>query len=339
MHSSCLRPQVLRIAVCLLAVTELASLRPSSLNAQAAQPGIAGTVKVKGHDRYDQRIEITLLAPDRRPMQKVFADSLGNFLFRGLAPGLYIIFIQERGYKAIEDHVEIPPRSLQLQRRYYMLEAQPVESSPVLAETVSARKFIVSPDARREFERGESELQRRQYQKAAEYLDRAIELAAEFSDALHARGLVHLQLNEPEAAALAFERALAVDPTLADAHIGLGAARFRAGRAAEAVEPLSRGLALAPKSYLGRFERCRAYLQLSRLEEAESDCLRARELAEESDFGLHILMGNLFLRQGRQAEALKEFRQYLRKDSRSATAEAVRKMVESLRTSSADPSQ
>src|SRR6266849_381707 len=68
-----------------------------SLRAQIApQQGrsITGSVKLRGRATTEQRIEVQLLSSDRRPVQRVFADTLGNFQFTDLGPGVYIIAIE-----------------------------------------------------------------------------------------------------------------------------------------------------------------------------------------------------------------------------------------------------
>ncbi len=293
--------------------------------------GIAGTVKLKGKATIEQRIEVTLLSSDRRPVDHSFTDSLGSFQFLGIGAGQYIIVIDEPGYQRLEDTVEIPPRSQSVQRRYYLLEPKGSSSTaPADTSPVSAQKFQVPKEAREFFEKGERQLSRRQYHEAAEDFDRALAIAPNFADALSDRALIYMQENNLTKARELYKEAIASNPQMGDALIGLGSVLNREGNSEAALEPLTKGLALKPNSYLGHFESCRAYLNLGRLEPAADECKRAKKLTEGSRPELHILMGNLFLRQGRKSEALSEFEAYLRLDSSSATAAQVRSVVKSL---------
>ncbi len=330
-----------RLFGCVYAAWLFLAVPGSLLSAQiptAQNRGIAGTVKLKGAATTIQRIEVTLLSSDRRPMERVFADTLGAFQFLGLNAGVYIIVIDEPGYQRLEDTVEIPPRSVTLQRRYYVLEPKAPTAAPVDLTTVSAQRFLVAKDARDLLAKGERELSKRRYEAAAEHLDRALAIAPNFADALHARAVIYLQQNNLTRAQQFFEKAVSSNPQLGDAHIGLGSALNRQGHAEGALEPLTKGLALNPHSYLGRFERCRAYFQLGRLELAEADCHQALALAGSPRPELRILLGNLYLRQGRSPEALREFEAYLlRGDSSSATAAQVRSVVKALRDAGVTP--
>ncbi len=319
------------LLVCLLALPLQAQILPQQGRS------IAGTVKVKGRATTEQRIEVQLLSSDRRPVQRVFADTLGSFQFTGLGPGLYIIVIEEPGYQRLEDQVEIFPRSASGTRRYYTLEPEAASSAPPGTSLVSVQRFMVSKEARQFFEKGERELIKRRYQSAGEQLDRALSIAPDFADALNARGVIYLQENNLPKARELFEKAIASNPQMGEAYIGQGSALIRQGHFEAAIEPLTKGLALSPNSYLGHFERCRAYFNLGRLEPANSDCRRAREIADHPRLELLILMGNLYLRTGRQPEALREFEAYLRLDASSPTADQVRSVVKSLRDAGVTP--
>jgi len=325
------------VAVCVLALLVVSRLPAQVLSQQGR--GIVGSVKLKGQATTEQRIEVQLLTSDGRPIQRVFADTLGYFQFPGLGPGVYIILIEEPGYQRLEDQVEIPPRSVAAIRRYYTLEPKTAASAPPDTSLVSAQRFRVPREAREFLEKGEQDLRKRRYQSAAEKIDRALSIAPDFADALYARGVIYLQENDLAHARESFEKAVAFNPQLGDAHIGLGSALTRQGHFEPAIECLTKGLALSPKSYLGLFERCHAYLNLGRFQEAESDCQRARETAEHPRPELLILVGNLYLRMGRHPEALREFEAYLRLDINSPTADEVRSMVKSMHDAGVKPAR
>lgn len=299
--------------------------------AQGLQPVVRGSVKLKGQTVLDQRVEVVLLTSDGRPRDRVFTDSLGNFQFLNTAAGNYILVIDHPGYMRVEERVEITGGvSRNLTQRAFMLEPK---GGAITAPggVVSAELLRMPKEAREALQKGERELERRNYVRAAEYFDRAIEIAPEFSQAHYQRGVVALQQNEPGKARGSFEKAIAVDADHGDALIGLGAAFNREGSSQTAVEPLTRGLALHPKSYLGLFERCRANLNLGQFENALADCEAAKQNADGARSELMVLQGNLYLRVNRNAEAMREFQNYLKQDSSSPTAAAVREMLEKMR--------
>lgn len=295
--------------------------------AQVVQQAVRGTVRLRGQAVPDQRVEVVLLTSDGRPRDRVFTDSLGNFQFLGLGPGNYILVIDHPGYRRMEERVEVTGGlNRTLTQRAFMLEPG-TEKKIELPGTISAEHARMPREAREAFEKGERELARGKYAKAGELFEQAAEIAPAYSEAQYQRGVVALQLNEPGAARGWFEKAVAGNAQNGDAWIGLGAALNRAGDSRAALEPLSRGLSLRPQSYVGWFERCRAHLMVSQLDEALADCEAAGKKADGRRPELMVLQGNLFVRLERNAEALREFQNYLKQDWTSPTAEAVRERV------------
>ncbi len=300
--------------------------------------GIAGTVKFKG-GLPAERITVKLFTSDLRPINSMITDSLGAFQFSPLNPGVYVVVIDEASYHRVEESVDVYPagRGPDVVRRSYILEPRPGAEPPVAPGAVSVQHLKLPKEARDAFDKGQKELNKRNYPAAIENLDRAIATAPDFADALYARGLIALQQNQPAQAKEFFKKAVAANPQNGDSYIGLGTALLRDGDAQGAMEPLTKGIELSPKSYLGQFERCRAHLALGKLAEAEADCQRARNLAAAPQPGLLILTGNLYLKQNRPPEALREFEEYLKLDFSSATAASVRALVKQMRDSGVKP--
>ena len=307
------------------------------VSAQALQQVVRGSVRLRGQAVPDQRVEIVLLTSDGRPRDRTFTDTLGNFQFLGLAPGNYILVIDHPGYRRLEQPVEVTGGiSRNLTQRAFMLD--PLADRKIeLPGTISAEHARMPKEAREAFEKGERELGRRNYEKAGEYFERAAEIAPDYSEARYQCGVVALQQNEPAKARVWFEKAVEGNPQKGDAWIGLGAALNREGNSAEALEPLTRGLSFEPKSYMGLFERCRAHLNLGQLDDALADCDAAKKNAEGVRPELIVLQGNLFLRLNRNPEAMREFQNYLKHDSASPTADAVREMITRMKKAGIKP--
>jgi len=320
----------LRLRLPLLALILFSSFAHTAV-AQPIQQLVRGTVRLRGQSVPDQRVEVTLLTSDGRPRDRVFTDSLGNFQFLGLGPGNYILVIEHPGYNRLEERVEVTGGlNRTLTQRAFMLEPKTVAKIE-LPGTISAEHARMPREARDAYEKGERELAHRNFAKAAEFFAKAAAIAPEYTAAHYQLGVLALQQNEPAKARASFAIAVAGNEQNGDAWIGLGTALSRQGNAQEALEPLNKGLALVAKSYMGYFERCRAHLNLGQLEEALADCESARQNAGGTRPELLVLQGNLYLRLQRNPEALREFQNYLKHDSTSPTADAVRAMIDKMK--------
>lgn len=299
--------------------------------------GLAGNVQLPGASGTFERIEVILLSSDRRPIRHVFTDSLGAFRIPGIGPGEYLLVVEKDGFKRLESSVFIPPRCQSLHFRYFVLEPEPAGAKPLGLEVVSAGRFQVAPEARKLAERGERELRRGRLDRAADFFDRALEIAPEFADALSGRGLVALEAQDHPAAIVYFRRAVEADPTLFQAQLGLGTCYARMGLPAESLGPLTEAVRLHSSAFLPRFERCRALFDLGRYAEAAEDCQAAREAPGGARPELHALTGNLYLRTDRLPEALREFERFLRLAPESPAASQVRQTVTAMRRAGIRP--
>jgi Tfp pilus assembly protein PilF len=293
--------------------------------------GIAGTIKLKGVGVLTQRIEVTLLSADRRPMQRTFTDSLGNYQFPGLGPGIYYVVAEVPGYERVDEFFEIMPRSIGFVRRMHILEPIAREAGKVQLGTVSAKSVAIRPEAKKMFERGEREANEGRIEDAAKSYERALEVEPQYAEALAGRGTVYLQQNDLPKARESFAKALEIDAKLPQALLGMGATLARMGEFAAAVTHLSEGLTLQPSSYLGYFERCRAHQGLGKLDESEKDCLEAKRIGGQQRPEALLLLGNLYLNTGRNPEALREFESFLKIVPSGEASQQVRDLVKRMK--------
>lgn len=139
-----------------------------------------------------------------------------------------------------------------------------------------------------------------QVDQAAEFYQRALELAPDDRDAHVAVARVQLRQRNPSGAAPHYERVLARDPDDAEALLGLAQCRIESGRAADAVPLIERALKRDPASNLAMALRGRAAMEVGDSAGAER-WLRSAVQAEPGDAeALHVLI--LALRAQRKDE-------------------------------------
>lgn len=142
---------------------------------------------------------------------------------------------------------------------------------------------------------GVAELQRGEFGRAIERLDRAIAIAPGVPTYHFHRALALQDLGRPEAAVEAYQRAIALRPGDADAHSNLGSLQRTLGRHAQALASFDQAIALRPDHAGAHHNRANLLAQLGRHAEAidaldqairfapqraESHCSRALSLCE-----------------------------------------------------------
>ena len=297
--------------------------------------GIAGSLNVKGKGVVSETIQVNLLGSDRVPFRTVFTDSAGSFEFRGIPVGYYSIVIDHPNYRHLELSVEVlrgPPQRLTL----YLEPRPPATPS---GGVISSARFSVSKEAGKLVVKGETELRKKHYTEAGRFFDHALAIEPRFAEAHSDRGLIYLQQKDLEHAREQFESALALSPNLTQALFGLGTVLSRVGDNEAAIQYLNRGLSIDPGSYVGLLERARCLYQLKRFEPAEADCNRARRILDEPRPAINVLLGNIYMAEGRNSEALREFADFLRLDAHNPIAPQVQSLVKKLRASGVTPAR
>lgn len=298
--------------------------------------GIGGTLSVRGLGTAPESLRVELLKSDRSPFAMVFTDAAGNFEFLRLPTGNYFIVIDHPNYRRVEAGVEVLRGGVQ--RRTIFLEPRASGSTPSEG-VISAGRFLVSKEARKLFAKGESELRKGRYLDAGRYFDRALAIEPRFAEALSGRGLIYLQQNDLVHAREYLDRAITLSPNLAQALFGLGTVCGRLKNNEAAVEYFTRGLSIDPGSYVALLERGRCFFELRQFELAEADCIRARQILVEPRPALNVLLGSIYMAQGRESEALCEFESFLRLDAHNPIAPQVQSVVKKLRDSGVRPAR
>jgi tetratricopeptide (TPR) repeat protein len=157
------------------------------------------------------------------------------------------------------------------------------------------------------FQFGNALLDRGEFGRAAEYLQQAIALKADFAEAHDSLGSARLALGNPADAATSHREALKLRPTFAEAHGNLGNALVSLGKLEEAIFHYRRMLEFRPTMAEAHNNLGNALLALKRYEEAQATYRRTVELRPDAP-GAHANLGNALRELGRTDEALKHCR-------------------------------
>ncbi|MCC7461042.1 MAG: winged helix-turn-helix domain-containing protein [Gammaproteobacteria bacterium] len=115
-------------------------------------------------------------------------------------------------------------------------------------------------------------------QLAQAEVDAALRQDPELAEAHSARGLLLIEMAQPEEALRALDRALAIDSGASEAYLRRGLAHEHAGRPLAALSAYDQAAALDPLHTDLHVRRCLVLASLGRHEEAERSCQRGFEL-------------------------------------------------------------
>ena len=272
-------------------------------------------------------------------VNEVRTDRLGKFKITNLAPIQYQIVIRHPGYQEISREVNLVMQAseyLQLQ----LVEERP-RNTPTKSALVGVINVNVPPEARKEFEQGESLSQGGDSKKMTEaisHFERAVQLAPDYVEAKLKLGTAYMDLGEWAKAEKVLVAASQAHPQEPNLLFALGELYLQEKKTKEAETALNGGLNLEPRSWMGHYTLGRLYWNGSELVKAARQVAIALQL--NPNFAeAHLLAGNIFLRAKKGAEAQAEFEEYLRLAPNGKYARETKGLVEEIKKATAKPTK
>jgi thioredoxin-like negative regulator of GroEL len=266
-------------------------------------------------------------------------DRLGKFRFTSLSPVQYHVIIRHPGYQEIQREVNLVMTSSE----YLQLQLVAEESS-ARASTPRSPGVIdvtIPPEARKEFERGESLVSSGDKKKIAEsirHFKQAITIHPKFLEAKLKLGTTHMDLKEWSEAEQVLVAASKDHPDNAHILFALGELFLQQKKTSDAERVLRQGLQQEPRSWQARFTLGRLYWSNKEVQKAAQQVALALQL--NPNFAeAHLLAGNIFLHARKNAEAQFEFQEYLRLAPQGQFAAETKDILEKLKKAGVKPIQ
>jgi len=275
------------------------------------------------------RIPVELLNDFNSVVARIRTEDSGRFLFRGLAPGRYVIHALPLGTDLVEQSVDVeitqvgPQQALFEQKDIY-LKAR-TSASPLRNTVVYAQE--VPKEAEKLFKDGASDVDGGRVQTGADSLEKAIAIFPTYFAALERLGSLRLVEGKFEPAIENFKRALAVYDRTFDSWYGLAYATYSIRKFSEAVSASEKAVSLKPDSMEANLLLGMSNRTVKDLPNAEKALKKAAKLADGSA-DVHWQLALLYGKDtNRYAEAAKELEKFLELSPDAPNKEDVRKLI------------
>ncbi|MBI3662392.1 MAG: tetratricopeptide repeat protein [Acidobacteria bacterium] len=272
---------------------------------------IRGSLRFAQSEKPAETVKVELRRFSGDLVGAVFTRSNGEFEFSGLSTGTFYLIVEEQGYEAVRESVEVLGSS-----RFGMLiylkkigPTRPGESG----DAVSVRELSLPRETRATFRKGLDTLYTKNDAAASlPYFQQVAQASPSFYEALFHMGVAYSHLNKPAEAEQAYRKSIAVsDEKYAQAFIALGSLLTTLQKAAEAEAIARRGVALDASLWQGHYEMGRALVALNRLEEAEKSLAEMVKL--RNDYApAYLLLANIHIRMKNHAALLSDLNEFLR---------------------------
>ena len=197
--------------------------------------------------------------------------------------------------------------------------------------TVSARELSIPPEARREYEEAQKDLARRDADAAAAHLERAVEIAPQFSVAWNNVGTIAYQTGRYEQAERYFRKSLEEDPSAYEPLVNLGGVLINLHKLEEARQFNQYAVLSRPHDALANSQMGMTYFGLGKMELAEKYLKTACEIDPGHFSHPQLLLAEIYLRRNERAAAANVLDDYVRRHPDDRDAAKIRAAVQKLR--------
>jgi Flp pilus assembly protein TadD len=199
------------------------------------------------------------------------------------------------------------------------------------SNTVSVQQFQVPGKARDAFRKAQAYADQLKLDEARKYIAKALSIYPQYAEAMALRGILKLDVNQPQDAAADLEQAVHFDSGYPVAYIALGAAYNMLSRFDDALRAIDRGLALSPMSWQAYFEMGKAYVGKGDFANAVKQLDKAQDLAPPKFALVHLVKAHALLGVKDYTDAMSELQAYLNRDPSGPKSEQARQTLERLR--------
>jgi Flp pilus assembly protein TadD len=255
------------------------------------------------------------------PIAEALTNSLGQVEFRSLPPGNYRLRAEGQGFNEGQVDFTIQRRQFFHSETVRVRSAETAKPAVNVRETaVSAADLRASPDAKKEFEKGNAALQDAKFHEARKRFEKALQEHPDYPSALNNLGIALAALEKRDEARAAFQRAIQADPRFPRPYINAGRILLKAGDAGQAERLLLQGLALDPGSADGFTLLANAQLRQGKVDEGLESARRVHTLEHAGFAYAHVLAAVALEQKGLTRAAADEYRTYLQESPNGPSA-------------------
>ncbi len=304
--------------------------------AQASQavPEEQLTVRVTyGDDRAaPANLRVELLSAYGGTIGMRTTDGFGSVIFDRLQPAKYKLRISGDGVVTTEtgeiDMTTSGPNATEYVR------VQRVPSTGGEPGTLSVTDLNIPPEAKKEFDKGTSGMEQKNWNEAKTHLERAIAIYPKYALAHNNMGVTYLKLGQGASAVESFRTAVQLDEHLGQANSYLGHFYYDNKDYKQAEPYLLRAASAEPRNTQVLTALANTQMQNGHADQALATAQKVHSLPDHKKFAIvHLIAAQILSDRGDSQRMREEYRLFLKEDPESPMAPRVKEALAKLESS------
>jgi tetratricopeptide (TPR) repeat protein len=239
-------------------------------------------------------------------------------------PGDYRVEVRCDGYQPATDEVSVPPMGTETYFPVLLKPAPPKDSS-----NSQVHGTVMTPQLQQIVAKGLDAIHQHNCDLAKKQFQKGVQIAPGSAELAFLLGTAEFCLQHADLARKSFERAVNLDPNYEKALLSLGEMQLVAAETSLAVATLEKALSVNPADWRVHLVLANAYLRIGgRLPIAESEAVRAANLAADKGGSARLLLGEIQLAQGRTLDARKTWQKLVDDLPSDPSAAAAKRKLE-----------
>lgn len=266
------------------------------------------------------------------PYGVALTNSSGSAEFENLLPGDYRIEVSGEGIETTDSgNVHIENGRVFMSQTVVVRRIAEARGARAPGEnSVNVHALDVPKDAAEELARGDKEMKRKDWKKAADHFKRAVSIYPQYSAAHYNLSIAYFQLKQSDKQRAALQQALKIDAHFVPALVGLAHEEFADRKLPETRDLLNKAISADPTNVDALALRVRVDFIQGNYEETIADAQRVHSLPHEGYATVHYSAAAAYQRLNRIPEMVEQLRLFLKEDPNNPNADYVRKTISEL---------
>lgn len=260
-------------------------------------------------------------------------DEGGRFHFAGILPGAYTLNVITTAHGEWHQTIDVGPGAADAKGRVNVqIRIDEAKSLADRRDIVSARELSIPQSAWKEYGKAEQRLSRHDVDAAVAHLQRATELAPQFSAAWNSLGTIAYHAQQYAQAEQYFRKGLAADPDEYAPLVNLGGVLINLQQYREAWSFNTLAVSKQPNDALAHSQLGMACFALGKVDAAEAELREAIRLDPRHFSNPQLLLADIYERERKPEAAADVLEQFLGLHPDFAGAARIRERISRLRS-------